>query len=734
MGNMARKPRNVATLMSEAEPQPAPKKRLIIFVHGIRDPGFWSQKLRALFEAEGFIAVPIGFYVFDIFRFLLGIRRKAVERVQEQIKAAIDNNRDAEITIIAHSFGTYVVSRILDEDPSLDIARLVMCGGIVRRGYRWDKTVRLNCQGTGRVQVINEHSGRDIWPLFARHATLGFGDSGTIGCQDACVTDRQHDVRHSAYLTEDFAKTYWIPHLARGEPLADPNAQGKASWLFFLNRSPVTLLGLAATALAGFIVYYSFDQISFKTQGTLAQSKTAGVNFHITGKRSPAAASEPIYAAQSPDSPLEYMLLSTSKYQRVRVTIYNRLPIICATGAIENLETTPERSENNRTVYDFDIAGAHRLFGKSQLSFFYEDQVTAPNGQPIDRLTLHAGEGLDPTRIKVRKVTHSDGDCIDVGIPTAGETPYVAVQPFEAGDLAQSGIVGGAFAQYAPKLNRTDVQGYLTSSDPQLQALGLDEVTAKPLENSATVNSIVNQGAVQPEVLAKLLAAARNAPSARIMLNTDRVIELAVGPDPKVRDAARSYLRAPGVVRDDVVRRVEAALKTRLSALGAEPVPGKPYHRDYLLLITARDVYYNLGLQKLEDHMQALFTGRRSDLTPVLAVFEAGRKLRPLAANDRERVSLAKNTYGLALAEFRDSVTRQALAMSGKSSPFDFIQKARAGDAPLDDQRAAKTFKQLLQEVSIDPSLYPWPPHLEQAKRCAARLTFACVGGDIAKE
>jgi hypothetical protein len=243
----------------------------------------------------------------------------------------------------------------------------------------------------------------------------------------------------------------------------------------------------------------------------------------------------------------------------------------------------------------------------------------------------------------------------------------------------------------------------------------------------------VRGGAVSSDVLAKLLTVSRNTAADPILLDADRVIDLAVGPEPKVRDAARSYLRAPGVASDAVVRRMEAALSTRLLALRAQPVPGKPYHKDYLLLIAARDVYYNLGLQKLETHLQALQAGRRADLAPVLAIFEQGRKLRALTT-PREAVSLSKNTYGLALAQFRSAALAQAIESSGKSPPGDFITKAKLGALPLSDTASAQAFKALLEETRVDPSLYPWPPHLEQAKRCAASLTYACFGGDTTKE
>jgi hypothetical protein len=208
------------------------------------------------------------------------------------------------------------------------------------------------------------------------------------------------------------------------------------------------------------------------------------------------------------------------------------------------------------------------------------------------------------------------------------------------------------------------------------------------------------------------------------------VIRLSVTDDNQVRDAARSYLRAANIVSDDVARMMDRALTTDLASLRAAAVAGKPYHKDYLLLIAARDVYYNLGLNKLDIHANAMLAGRKGDLAAVIDAFEKGRALRMLAANDRERISLSKNTYGRALAEYRHALLTQAIALAGKDNPADVIARARATAAPVQDQTAQTTFKALLDEVKADASLYPWPAHLDQARRCIEKLTFACLGGE----
>ena len=76
--------------------------------------------VRSKLEVPGQIEViPIRYGYFDAFRFWLPFwtRNKPIERVYEQIRVALHKHRrshpDAKLSIIAHSFGTYIIGEIL---------------------------------------------------------------------------------------------------------------------------------------------------------------------------------------------------------------------------------------------------------------------------------------------------------------------------------------------------------------------------------------------------------------------------------------------------------------------------------------------------------------------------------------------------------------------------------------------------------------------------------------------
>jgi hypothetical protein len=734
-----------------AVPAGKPRKRLIIFIHGIRDPGYWQQDLKKLFEAEGFIAVPIGYGVFDIARFILGIRKRAIEDVKLKIKSIIDSHTDEatravpEVTILAHSFGTYIVSQVLDEDTTIDIKRLVMCGGIVSQNFRWDKLVRLNGQFGERVQIINEHSARDVWPLMASHITLGFGPSGTIGCQnDDNVQERGHNLYHGGYLNRAFAEKFWMPTIARNEPLVPSDAVASVPLLnSMLMRSPVTILQVAAFCFLGAWAYWLYDKISYRTQGMLSYDTTdAGLVFSVQGRRGRDEDWQPLFSARSISSTPEHRLLSMSRPNNLRVEISNRQPINCNPDSLE--DEILERSSNVKTTYIFDLSRAHRWFGKTDISFSYFGDVLQDGTKKLDRLDVSASGGLDQNAIRLLSVKHEGDKCLDENHPFDPKDPLKS--PFvrfaqDEGDAPQLATLVGpseAFAADKAPLNRKQIYRSLKSQNPNVIDESIDVLATAPADAEpgldSAINELIRSKEISNEALAKLLTAARDQQGSGLKFDPAIIVTLSYHDDVKVRDAARSYARSPASVGPAMIQAFEEVIARDIEDLRQIQVEGKDYGKDYLLLIAARDVYYNYGIKRLEQHLSQLEGGVGANFSEVEAVFKNGQELRKHAADPRQMVSLAKNTYGLALSQLRNSALSQAIKVTGGKDSTGFILKARAGNEPIEDTASKQTFTQFLQETNAFEKLYPWQNHIAVANRCLKALTYACYVETAAAE
>lgn len=761
-------------------------KPLILFVHGIRDPGFWTRDLCQLFEEHGFVAKAIGYGVFDAFRFLLGFRRRPVATVKQQILNAIAESAvpGAEVTIIAHSFGTYIVSRILDDDPNIKIARLVMCGGIVPQTFRWDKLARFNVQKLRpKLQIINEHSARDVWPILARHATYGFGDSGTTGCANMIdVQNRRHDMPHSGYLKLDFARSYWIPPIVHGHGLKYPKVPPRNPWYFFLTKSPVRLISAAIIGIATYAGVDAADRAWYRTAGSYESPKKENINFEIAGfgatyNQWP----EYMYSAPHFDSPFKKRIFSDSQFNRVVVKVLNRPLFQCenekasasagsrtplegsvavdsdgamseiiaiasalrrgymkhkdAIKLLSGITANEAKKYVAETKHTFDFSNAYRSFGLSQMEFEYRLDSWIGN-QAADKLILRTGGRLISDQIVLVSVEHDEKErCLNIEV-NGGWSHFVDKQslPAETGGWL-AWFIGKVWADDAKQsITQTDIKELLASPDPASRAIAAQSIAASPQAYADTVRKIIADPASSPETVADAIWASRNALPSPILLDADALINLAHAGPPVVRDAARSYLRARGVVSREIASKFTGEeFEKKVETLRTAMVNGseRRYFQDYLLLITARDVFYNLGLSELAPYLENIRKGEPASLAGVLAPFDTGMKLSKLTDVYEEKVALAKNGYGKALAMFESAVNLEAAAKAGTKNVFKYIEDQKPGAKLLDDKRAAQKivdqFNVFLAEVKGREDLYPWPVHVAQAKRCANKLTFACL-------
>jgi hypothetical protein len=196
-------------------PIPIHRKKLVILVHGIRTHAEWQGRIRHLFEVDNQIIVePLGYGYFDVFRFLcpLGTRQKPIQIVLNKIRDALKLHRGKydELTIVAHSFGTYIIGEILRKNPDIEPDRLLLCGCIQPAAYAWQRLP--NRPRT----VLNEAGSRDIWPILAKSITWGYGSTGTFGFQTPGVRDRYHNLAHSDYFKVGFAEDFWVPWIREG--------------------------------------------------------------------------------------------------------------------------------------------------------------------------------------------------------------------------------------------------------------------------------------------------------------------------------------------------------------------------------------------------------------------------------------------------------------------------------------------------------------------------------------
>ena len=198
-----------------------PARTVVILIHGIRTEAAWQSRVASILEQEAHATViPLKYGYLDAIRFWCPFavcRNGPIERLRKEIEGIRQNYPDCRFVVIAHSFGTYALSRILLENPFFTFDRIILCGSIIRQNFDW-RRVENQILAPEKPAIINECGRHDIWPVVAKSISWDYGPSGTYGFGSYNVRDRFHPFRHSDFFRNDFVRRCWVPAVV-GAPI-----------------------------------------------------------------------------------------------------------------------------------------------------------------------------------------------------------------------------------------------------------------------------------------------------------------------------------------------------------------------------------------------------------------------------------------------------------------------------------------------------------------------------------
>jgi pimeloyl-ACP methyl ester carboxylesterase len=189
--------------------------RCVLSLNGIRTRGVWQKDLVPVLARHGFIPYALDYGSFSIFKFA---SRRARDRKLEWLRSEYERvTTDCGVqrpSVVAHSFGTYLVAGLLAKYPNLLFDKVIFAGSIVDRRYDWASKL-----GAGQVNFVrNDYGSLDRWPKLARYLVRDSGASGTDGFtgeHPALLQQRFPKHRHSDYFHRRHFTDYWIPTLTR---------------------------------------------------------------------------------------------------------------------------------------------------------------------------------------------------------------------------------------------------------------------------------------------------------------------------------------------------------------------------------------------------------------------------------------------------------------------------------------------------------------------------------------
>ncbi|HTQ80125.1 MAG TPA: serine/threonine-protein kinase, partial [Thermoanaerobaculia bacterium] len=151
-------------LMAGGTPR-ARAQRQVVALHGIRTYAGWQRTLAEVATEASWQCRSDrwNFGYFSVIRFLQPWARSAkVEwfrhTYREEFNLAADSGPELP-SIVAHSFGTYILGNALLRYPYLRFNRVILCGSILPIDFPWATLL-----DSGQIQTVrNEYGARDFW-------------------------------------------------------------------------------------------------------------------------------------------------------------------------------------------------------------------------------------------------------------------------------------------------------------------------------------------------------------------------------------------------------------------------------------------------------------------------------------------------------------------------------------------------------------------------------------------
>jgi len=248
-------------------------KGMIIPLHGIRTIADWHRTLADVaFRASWWCPVSGWWYGrFSIFQFLSPFSRRAkILWFRERYTRALDENADilgknGRPSVVAHSFGTFILGNALLRYQDIRVDKVVLCGCILPTNFPWRELIE-----NGQVNaVLNCVGVEDYWPVVSSLVIPGTGRSGRIGFSSIHenMFERKGNLSHSEFFDSRQMKNQWMPFFERAFDITPsvetnhiPIPSGDYAYLAPILSMLVWLFGItfASLLLYGIAMAYIF--------------------------------------------------------------------------------------------------------------------------------------------------------------------------------------------------------------------------------------------------------------------------------------------------------------------------------------------------------------------------------------------------------------------------------------------------------------------------------------------
>jgi pimeloyl-ACP methyl ester carboxylesterase len=194
--------------------------KVVFPLHGIRTLAEWQKAFADLAAKHSWIC-PLDrwhYGIFSIFNFVnprdrfakvTWFRSRYTEALNEY-QTIIDGDEDRP-SVVAHSFGTYILGYSLLRYNNIKFDKVILCGSILPTNFPWDELIE-----SGQVHAVRNDIGvEDFWSKVCGFVVPGTGPSGKQGFskKHPRLIQTEHNLTHSEFFESSWMKENWIPFL-----------------------------------------------------------------------------------------------------------------------------------------------------------------------------------------------------------------------------------------------------------------------------------------------------------------------------------------------------------------------------------------------------------------------------------------------------------------------------------------------------------------------------------------
>jgi hypothetical protein len=249
--------------------QPGRSSGVVFGLHGIRTHAGWHRALYEVLTNEAWqVRTDRWFFgSFSLLQFLTPWARSA--KVKWFRKAYDDETKDRRVrhsereypSIVAHSFGTFILGNAMLKYDWLRFDKIILCGSILPVDFPWDKLIE-----RGQVQSVrNEHGVKDIWVRLVGWVVADTGPSGHKGfiCTHERLDQEEFYYDHSEYFDSGHIEAKWLPFLQKSldtipsNSFSVPRPKTTRPWLLYIGY----FIAIAAFAFVGWRIAFNQKKV-----------------------------------------------------------------------------------------------------------------------------------------------------------------------------------------------------------------------------------------------------------------------------------------------------------------------------------------------------------------------------------------------------------------------------------------------------------------------------------------